>query len=305
MEATAIAFPNLGIYLKYVPKIIPIGSFSIAIYGIMLATGILMGFIFGAWSAKDRGLDPDLIWDFTVPAVFFSICGARFYYVATSWDLYKNDPLSVFNLRQGGIAIYGAVIAAFITMYVYTRIKKIEYFKFADTVIGGLLIGQIIGRWGNFFNREAFGGYSDGLFAMRLPIAAVRTGDISEEIAAHITSEVNYIQVHPTFLYEGMWNLALFILMFMYRKHKKFEGELFFIYIVGYGIGRFFIESIRTDQLFIPGTNLPISMVVSSVSAILSLVVILYGRRKFPSAEYMISSGAEAVENGTKTSEEA
>lgn len=288
MESTAIAFPHLGIYLKYVPKSFSVFGFSIAIYGIMLATGILLGFMYAAWSAKDRGMDPDLVWDFSLPAVFFSICGARFYYVATSWDKYKNNPVSVFNLRQGGIAIYGAIIAGVITMIVYCRIKKVKFFQFADSVMMGLFVGQIIGRWGNFFNREAFGGYSDGLLAMRLPIDAVRGGDISAEIAEHIIEGTNYIQVHPTFLYEGLWNTMVFVLLFLYRKHKHFEGEIFFLYIAGYGLGRFFIESIRTDQLFIPGTGIPISMAVSSLSFAISIAVILYCRKKLPKVAYKI-----------------
>jgi len=288
LEATAIAFPNLGIYLKYVPKSFSVFGFSIAIYGIMLATGIMFGFMYAAWSAKDRGMDPDLVWDFSLPAVFFSICGARFYYVATSWEKYKDNLISVFNLRQGGIAIYGAIIAGVITMYVYCRIKKLKFFQFADSVMMGLFVGQIIGRWGNFFNREAFGGYCDGLLAMRLPIESVRGGDISAEISAHIIEGTNYIQVHPTFLYEGLWNTMVFILLFLYRKHKHFEGEIFFLYIAGYGLGRFFIESIRTDQLLIPGTGIPISMAVSSVSFIVSIAIIIYCRIKLPKVEYMI-----------------
>lgn len=280
MEATAIAFPNLGIYLPNVPKGIYIGDFMIAIYGMVIALGMLLGFTLAAYLAKKQGIDPDMVWEFAPLAIFFSICGARFYYVVTSWDKYKDNPISVFNLRNGGLAIYGGVIAGFITMYVFTKMKKISYFKFADAIIPGLFVGQIMGRWGNFFNREAFGGYSDGLFAMRLPIAAVRSGDISEQIRSHIPAGGDYIQVHPTFLYEGMWNLVgLAILLFM-QKRKKFDGEIFFLYIIWYGTGRFFIESIRTDQLFIPMTKIPVSMAVASVSAVVSLGIIIFKRIK-------------------------
>lgn len=289
MNPNAIAFPNLGIYLDNVPKTIMIGNFSIAYYGIILSSGILFGFILAAYLAKDRGLSEDIVWDFAVPAIFFSIVCARIYYVATSWEKYKDDVLSIFNLRQGGIGVYGSIIGAFLTMYVFTKIKKISYFAFADTIIAGLPLGQLIGRWGNFMNREAFGGYYDGLFAMKLPIAAVRVSDISEGIAAHITEGVDYILVHPTFLYESVWNLGVLIVLLCYRKKKKFEGELTLLYFLLYGVGRFFIENLRTDQLFIPGTNIPISMAVGSVSAVVSLILIFVGRRFCKQSTYKLA----------------
>ena len=129
----------------------------------------------------------------------------------------------------------------------------------------GLVLGQVIGRWGNFTNREVFGEYTDSLLAMRLPTQMVRAGDISEKIAAHMTEGTNYIQVHPTFLYESLWNLALLIVMMLYRKHKKFEGEQWLLYLGGYGLGRAWIEGIRTDTLFIPHTTIAVSQVLAAV----------------------------------------
>lgn len=293
MGVNDISFPNLSIYLKNVGKTINVFGFPIAYYGIIMGCSILLGFILGAREAKKRGLNPDLVWDFSVPAIFFSIVGARIYYVATSWSKYKDHPLSVFNLREGGIGIYGAIIAAFITLYIYCRKKKIGFFVFSDTVIMGLLLGQIIGRWGNFFNREVFGGYTDNILAMRLPIDAVRGGDISTELASHIIDGTNYIQVHPTFLYEGMWNLGILLFFLWFRKHKKFEGELFFSYLMLYGIGRFWIEWIRTDQLYIPGTHIPISMVVAASSACVSLIAIMVMRKKCPQAQYVVGDYKE------------
>jgi len=280
MIETAIEFPHLGIYLENVPKNFQVFGYTIAYYGIMLSLGMFFGFVLGAHLAKKSGMDPDIMWDFAVPAIVFSIIGARIYYVAMSWDKYKDDPISVLYIRQGGMAIYGSVIAAFITMYVYTRIKKIPYFFFADQIIPGLSLGQMIGRWGNFFNREAFGGYSDGLLAMKLPIAAVRSNDISAELAAHIEPGMDYIQVHPTFLYESLWNAFVLITLCICHKHKKFDGQIFWMYIVLYGMGRFVIESLRTDQLILPGTSLPVSMVVSSVSAVAALTVLIVNFRK-------------------------
>lgn len=142
-----------------------------------------------------------------------------------------------------------------------------------DTAMPGLLLGQIIGRWGNFMNREVFGEYYDGLFSMQLPIEAVRARDISENIAAHIPEGANYINVHPTFLYESVWNLAVMILILLYTKHKKFDGEICLFYLGGYGLGRFIIEGIRTDTLFIPGTTVPVSQVLALLMLIFAVAV--------------------------------
>jgi phosphatidylglycerol:prolipoprotein diacylglycerol transferase len=141
-----------------------------------------------------------------------------------------------------------------------------------DTCMPGLLLGQIIGRWGNFMNREVFGEYYDGLFSMQLPVEAVRARDISENIAAHIPEGANYINVHPTFLYEGVWNLLVLMLMLLYRRHKRFDGELCLFYLGGYGLGRFIIEGIRTDTLFIPGTEIPVSQVLAMAMLIFAVV---------------------------------
>ncbi len=132
-----------------------------------------------------------------------------------------------------------------------------------DTAVPGLILGQAIGRWGNFTNREVFGEYTNNILAMRLPVAAVRERDISESIIAHMEEGVNYIQVHPTFLYESLWNLGILALMLLYRKHKKFDGEIALLYLGGYGLGRAWIEGIRTDQLFLPGTEIPVSQLLA------------------------------------------
>ena len=144
------------------------------------------------------------------------------------------------------------------------------------------MLGQVIGRWGNFFNREAFGGYTDGLFAMQLPLSAVRSSDVTTDLMNHVVESggISYIQVHPTFLYESMWNLVLLILLILFTKHKKFDGEVFLLYLAGYGIGRFWIEGLRTDQLLLPGIKLPVSQVLSAVVAIVSIAVILIQRKR-------------------------
>ncbi len=249
MDVADIAFPHLGIYLRNVPRSFSIFGFSIAFYGVIIGLGIFCGILLAAHIAKKEQLNPDLIWDFAIYAIIFSIIGARIYYVIFRWDLYQDDLLSIFNTRKGGLAIYGAVIAAFITLWVYCRVKKQKFLQIADICVPALVLGQIIGRWGNFMNREVFGEYTDSLLAMRLPIDAVRSSDISESIASHIIEGTNYIQVHPTFLYEGLWNLALLLFMLVYRQHKKFQGEMWLLYLGGYGLGRAWIEGIRTDTL--------------------------------------------------------
>lgn len=273
MNVGDIAFPHLGVYLRDVPKSFSIFGFNIAFYGLIIGIGVLAGILMAAHMAKVTGQNPDDYWDFAIYAVIFSIIGARIYYVVFSWDYYKDDLLGIFKLRNGGLAIYGAVIAAFITLFVYCRIKKKSPFLMGDTCMPGLILGQAIGRWGNFMNREVFGEYSDGLFAMRLPVEAVRARDISDNIRAHIPEGANYISVHPTFLYESAWNLLVFAVLLCFRKHKRFDGELCLLYLGGYGLGRFIIEGIRTDTLFIPGTQVPVSQVLAILMVVFALGV--------------------------------
>lgn len=283
MNSADIAFPNIGLYLENVPKSFSVFGFQIALYGVMIGLGVLSGVLMAAHVAKREKKDPDIVWDFILYALIFSIIGARIYYVIFEWDMYKNNLLEILNLRHGGLAIYGAVIAAFITLYVYCRIKKISCLQLGDICMPGLVLGQVIGRWGNFLNREVFGEYTDSLLAMRLPIEAVRSRDISANVAAHILDGTNYIQVHPTFLYEGLWNLALMGLMLLYRKHKKFDGEICLLYLGGYGIGRFWIEGIRTDQLYLAGTTIPVSQLLALIFVVISAaadLVIRYRLKK-------------------------
>lgn len=279
---TDIRFPFLHIHLEDVGKYVMIGDFSIAYYGIVIACGMLSGLYLATRLAKKTKQNPDTYYDLAIWAIIFSLIGARLYYVAFQWDYYKEDLLRILQVRQGGLAIYGGVIAGTITTFVFAKIKKINFRLMADTAGPGLLLGQCIGRWGNFFNREAFGGYCDNIFAMQLPVSAVRRGEITEELWKHVQviDGVSYIQVHPTFLYESLWNLILLIIILLYYKHKKFDGEIFLIYMLGYGIGRFWIESLRTDQLVLPVLGIPVSMVVAAVMVIIAILFMFIGRRK-------------------------
>lgn len=279
MNSTDIAFPNLGIYLENVPKNFSVFGFNIAFYGLIIGIGVMAGILLAARGAKKTGQNPDDYWDFAIYAIIFSIVGARLYYVIFSWDNYKNDLSSIIAIWQGGLAIYGAVIAAFLTLLVYTKVKKKSFWQMADTAVPGLVLGQIIGRWGNFMNREAFGDYSNGLLAMALPIDAVRQHEITANHWAHVADGTNYIMVHPTFLYESLWNVGVLTVLLLYRRHKKFEGEISLMYLAGYGIGRFFIEGLRTDQLLLPVVGLPVSQLLGIVAFVVCTLVIIVLRR--------------------------
>ena len=276
-----IYFPNLGIFLENVGKNFSVFGFEIAFYGCTMATGIIVGYLMAAREAKRTGQNPDGYLDMLLYAVFFAIIGARLYYVIFKWDYYGQNLLQIFNLRQGGLAIYGGIIGAFTTVYFFAKKRKLSFAQMLDTACPGLAAGQVIGRWGNFFNREAFGGYTDGLFAMQIPVSAVRSGEITEQMWENleVINGIEFIQVHPTFLYEGLWNVGVIIFLYLYRKHKKFQGELVLWYLVLYGVGRFWVESLRTDQLLIPGIGFPISQLLGAVMAVVGLIAIFVGHK--------------------------
>lgn len=277
-----INFPNLGIYLENVGKSVSVFGFEIAFYGITIGIGVIAGILMAASEAKRTGQNPDTYYDLATYAVILSVLGARVYYVVFAWEQYKDDIWSIFNIREGGLAIYGGVLTAIATVFVFSKVKKLSYGQLMDTAGLGLILGQIIGRWGNFFNREAFGEYTDGLLAMQIPVNAVRKSDITELMLEHaeMIDGVQYIQVHPTYLYESLWNLGVLMFLLYWRKHKKFQGEIFFMYLFGYGVGRFWIESLRTDQLILFGTGLAVSQVLALVMVIISGVMIYLLRKR-------------------------
>lgn len=275
-----IWFYHLGIKINKLDRVaFSIFGFNIYWYGIIIGLGVLAGLYIARREGKRIGINPDIFIDYLLYGIICSVICARLYYVIFSWDSFKDDLLKIFAIREGGIAIYGSIIGAALAAIVYTRVKKIKFFKFTDCCSLGLLVGQIMGRFGNFVNREAFGGYTDSLFAMRYLKEQVSNvpQSVLDNIVVH--NSVQYIQVHPTFLYEASWNLMLFIILNIYKKHKKFDGELTAIYFIGYGIGRFWIEGLRTDQLIIGHTGIAVSQVVSIVMIIVSTVFIFYMRK--------------------------
>ena len=264
----SIAFPNLGITIEHLNKSFSIFGFPVAYYGLLIGIGIFAGIFMAVREAKVTGQNVEDYYDFALYAVIFSIIGARIYYVIFEWDSYKNDLLQIFNLRAGGMAIYGGIIAAVITLIVFAKKKKLSIGLMLDTGGLGLILGQIIGRWGNFVNREAFGGHTDGLLAMQLKMSEVYSAYITDDIAQHIQTinGVDYIQVHPTFLYESLWNIGVLSFLILFKKHKKFNGEVFCFYLILYGIGRSWIEGLRTDQLKVGDI---------AVSQVLSILLVL------------------------------
>ena len=282
MNGADIRFVHLGITIEHLKSSISVFGFRIAFYGIIIGIGMLAGIWIAQSDAKRRGQDPELYLDFALYAIICSIIGARIYYVIFEWDYYKENLLQIFNLRAGGLAIYGGVIAGAITMIVYTRVKKVSFFSMADTGVLGLVTGQIIGRWGNFFNCEAFGGYTDSLLAMRIRRSLVNDNMLNADVLSHkiVENGVEFIQVHPTFLYESCWNLCLLIFMLWFRKYKKYDGQMFWIYLFGYGTGRFWIENLRTDQLILFGTGLAVSQALSLVLILVAAGNLIWRGRK-------------------------
>lgn len=296
---TNIRFPNLGIELDNVPSGFSLFGLDIALYGVMIAIGMICGYLIANHLAKRSGQDQELYLDFAIYAITISVIGARICYVIFEWNSFKDDLLSILNLRTGGLAIYGGIIGAILTGIIYCRIKKYSFLLLADTGMPGLLLGQIIGRWGNFFNREVFGKFTNNLFAMQLDLHDVgydfncTVQQLSERYAGkpkaiekimevrdniQMIDDVSYIQVHPTFLYESLWNLALLIFILVYWKHKKFNGEILLLYLAGYGIGRMWIEGIRTDQLFLWGTSIPVFQLLSAAMAAVAITLIIVKR---------------------------
>ena len=289
MQYTDIRFPHLGIVLSHVGRYISIGNFQIMFYGIIIACGFLVGLWVAQQEAKRTGQNPEIYMDYLLVMMIPAIIGARIYYVVFSWDSYKDNIPEIFNLRHGGLGIVGGVAMAVLVLFLFAKAKKQSVLLMLDTMTMGLLIGQIMGRWGNFFNREAFGGYTDGPLAMQIPlkyfeqygrVSELESSGILKHLVTLTGEKLSYIQVHPTFLYEGMWNLLLLLFIFIYRKHKKFDGELLCIYLMGYGLGRFFIEGLRVDQLLIGHTGIAVTQVVCICIFVGGLIGMVLGHRK-------------------------
>ena len=276
-KAYDIAFPNLGIFIETLRNNIKIGNFTIAYYGVIIAVGMLIGFYAAVYFGKKIGVSDDILYDIFIICVIFGIIGARAYYVLFRWDYYQIRPYEILDIRAGGLAVFGGIILATIAIAIYCKIKKVDILKVLDATMIGVVVGQAIGRYGNFFNMEAFGGYTNNLFAMRMRTDYLDPSNITFEQSINLITENGreYIQAHPTFLYESVLNIILFIvLIYIVKKHYKFKGQILATYLIGYGIIRVFIESLRTDSLMIG--SFKVSQLVAVVCILIGVLFYIY-----------------------------
>ena len=250
-----VGFPNLGLYLNINPIAFSIGSINIYWYGIIIAFAIILGLVVAKMIDGRYGIRYDNVEEFILWTVPIGVICARLYYVAFSWKSYESDWLSIFKIWEGGLAIYGGIIGAFITGLVYCKVKKISFLDLIDYVVPLLALGQAIGRWGNFVNREAYGVETDGFFRMEI-----------------LKKAGEYISVHPTFLYESVGLIFIFAILMLTK--RRFSGEKTALYFFMYGVLRSFIEWLRVDSLML--FNVKISMVLSIVFAVVALGFIIY-----------------------------
>ena len=298
MYDATISFPILGENFKLNPtRYFEIGNFKFYWYGLIIAIGLTLAVIYALRSRNRFGLTEDNILDMLICAVPSAIVCARIYYVVFNYDLYRGNFLDVFKIWNGGIAIYGAVIGGMLAVVIFCKIKKISIGAMLDVGALGLLIGQAIGRWANFINREAYGSTTTLPWKMGL------------------TSGTKTIYVHPTFLYESLWNIIGFIIIHnISKKHRKFDGQIFAMYIAWYGFGRFFIEGLRTDSLYLFSTGLRVSQILAIITfgiAVIYLLYMLMRRENRPEDLYVnkiaagdAPAGAEVQSDEEATTEE-
>ena len=257
MNYTTISVPGLGIELNP-PRSLSVGPLNIYFYGVIIALGLILAVVYALRRKEQFGLTEDDLLDGVLCIVPFAVICARLYYCVFSWDMYKDDPISILYIWEGGLAIYGGVLGALLGIVVYARIKKISIPALLDIVSLGFLIGQSLGRWGNFFNREAFGAATDSFLRMGLTNG--------------ITGEVTYW--HPTFLYESLWNAVGFIALHFLSKKRQYDGQIALGYVAWYGLGRALIEGLRTDSLY--WGNFRVSQVLAAASCLLAVGVLAW-----------------------------
>ncbi len=292
-------FPFLGIEFDHLDRVfLSIGNFEIAWYGFLIMLGFLTGFLLCMRIAKKSGQNTDDYFDFFIYAVIGGIIGARLYYVLFSWDYYSQNPGEILKIWHGGLAIYGGVIMDIIIAFFFTRHRKMNFWRLLDTCLPCVAIGQAIGRWGNFMNQEAFGGYTENLFAMRLNVQTAYYLPLELLEKAITVNGTTYIQVHPTFLYESFGCLVVLTVMLILWKHKKFDGEIACTYFIGYGIVRALIEPLRTDQLLLWNTKIPISVLVSCglilIGTVLLILLALKHKKTIPAEIVQTAENGEA-----------
>ncbi|MBQ7344546.1 MAG: prolipoprotein diacylglyceryl transferase [Oscillospiraceae bacterium] len=287
-QFSEISFPSIGFSCD--PSTgFSIGSLNIHWYGLLIALGLMLAVVYACGRSKQFGLKEDDLIDGVLCIVPFAIICARLYYCIFEWDQYKDDLWSIFHIWKGGLAIYGGVIGAAIGIVVYAWVKKdkVNLFAVLDITSLGFLIGQSIGRWGNFFNREAFGAETDSFF--RMGLTNVYTG------------EVTYY--HPTFLYESVWNLCGFLLLHFLSKRRKYDGQVALGYVAWYGLGRAFIEGLRMDSLYWGPVR--VSQVLAAVSCAAAVGLLIFFQLRKPDPEKLFVRQVEAREAAQVEAEEA
>ena len=272
LRGAEISFPMLGDWSVNPPYSFTVFGFEIYFYGVIIAAAFILAALFCARKAAEFGLTSDDLFDLVIWLIPACIIGARLYYVLFKLDYFAANPSKIFSLRDGGLAIYGGIIAGIITGIVWSRRKKIPVFAVGDLAAFGLLIGQAVGRWGNFINREAFGAETDVFCRMGLTMPGQET-----------------LYVHPTFLYESLWNLGGLIILCVLSKlgKRKYDGQFFWTYILWYGLGRSWIEGLRTDSLYIGSTDIRVSQLLAAVSALTALIVLIVNAKKARKPEDM------------------
>lgn len=304
MLSETVSFPGLGLELEVSRLAFSVGGFQIYWYGVIIALGFFLGVLYVSRRAKRFGVDPDRLMDIVLVGALAGIIGARLYYVIFSWDTYKDDLLSVFNLRTGGLAIYGGIIGALLAGVIMCRVRRVKTLPCLDLAVGGILLGQAIGRWGNFFNREAFGCNTTLPWGMASPSIQTYLARHQAELAALGVTVDPSMPVHPTFFYESMWCLLGFAFLAWYTGRRRFDGELTLIYLGWYGLGRFFIEGLRTDSLMLGGVRISQLVALLCVAAaVITLVAVHLRIYRAGSADYLPlyvhTAEGQAVVNGT------
>ena len=256
---TTITFPGLGLSMDPIREF-SIGPMHIHMYGLVIALGLICAALYASRRAKEFGLTQDHILDGVLWVTPFAILCARAYYCVFQWEMYRENPISVLYIWEGGLAIYGGVLGAILGVIVFCKKRKISLWATLDVVALGFLIGQSAGRWGNFFNREAFGGVTDCFLRMGLYNT--------------VTGVVEYH--HPTFLYESVWNLVGFAALHFLSKRRQYDGQVALGYAAWYGLGRAVIEGLRTDSLYITGTNIRVSQLLAAISCGAAVIVLVY-----------------------------
>lgn len=283
LRSAQISFPMLGDWSIDPPYSFNLFGLEIYFYGVIIALGFILAALYCAKRAKEFGLSSDELYELVIWLIPTCIIGARLYYVLFKLDYFIANPDKIFALRDGGLAIYGGIIAGIIVGIIWCRAKKIRVFAVADLTAFGLLIGQSVGRWGNFINREAFGAQTEIFCRMGLTVPGFET-----------------LYVHPTFLYESLWNFFGLIVLHIWSKKgkRKYDGQVFWLYILWYGLGRAWIEGLRSDSLYIGSTDIRVSQLLAIVSAVVSLVILIINARKQHNPEDMFVNARKGEDNG-------